>query len=623
MTDFEPATLLALDATSLTRGYLKGDLTPHDTVEVVLERIRDRGEDNVWIHRLTATQLHKRAAALVLNGGPSSRLPLYGLPFAIKDNIDLAGHPTTAACPDFTFIPKASATVVNRLVEAGAMPVGKTNLDQFATGLVGTRSPYGAVSSAFNPADIAGGSSSGSAVAVAAGLVTFALGTDTAGSGRVPAGCNNVVGIKPTRGLTPTTGVLPACRTLDCVSVFGLTVPDAWGVVRVIVGPDGHDAFAIPWNPRCGRSCDTRQRPITVGVPRPLEFLADDEFEAGFHGALAQLQGIDVTHVDTDFAPLSMVADLLYEGPWVAERLAAIAPFMASSADSLLPITRRILEEARKYSAVDAFQARYRLRELTAVANTMWDTVDALVVPTAPTTWRIDEVHADPVTCNSQLGHYTNFVNLLDWAAIATPAAIAPSGRPIGVTFIGPTGSDHLLARLADEFHLATGLPMGATTLAQPPRSMGARPMPPLPRWGPAPSTDQDPQRSVPIAVVGAHLRGQPLNWQLKELAAYFDSTAVTTADYRLFDLDGTRPGLIRWPTNGRRIEVEIWQVPIDRIGFLLVQIDPPLGLGTIQLDSGRSVFGFLCENHATRDARDITNFGGWINWKAGKATHS
>ncbi|MCC5949323.1 MAG: allophanate hydrolase [Nitriliruptoraceae bacterium] len=589
-----------LDAVALRTAYERGQIDPVRVVEEVFERIEARGDDHVWIDRRPLEQVRADAQQL-MDGrlGAPQDLPLYGLPFAVKDNIDVAGRPTTAACPDFAAVASVSATVVDRLVAAGAILIGKTNLDQFATGLVGTRSPYGAVGSAFDPRDIAGGSSSGSAVAVAADLVSFALGTDTAGSGRVPAGCNNVVGLKPTPGTVPTTGVVPACRSLDVVSVFALTVPDALAVLAVMAGPDERDAYVV-------RELDLRDplpppaapRP-RIGVPDELEFLGDADVEAVYRATIAQLRDAGVHIVEVPFAPLQAVASLLYDGPWVAERRTVLEDVLAERPEILHPVTRSILEAAGRYSATDAYRAAHRLQELRAQVLPVIDALDALVVPTAPTTFTIAQVEADPVARNSALGHYTNFVNLLGLAALAVPAGIASSGRPVGVTLIGPGGSDRALAGLGQQIHARAGVPLGATGRTQPaPRTSGAE----------QPRADE-----VALVVVGAHLRGQPLHHQLVEHGSRFLRATTTAAHYRLFALDGGgKPGMVRDADRGAALDVEVHAVPCGGIGALASLLEPPLGFGRIELADGRWELGFLAEPWGVEGTEEITHLGGW-----------
>ena len=535
-----------------------------------------------------------------------TRGPLRGRRLAVKDNIDVAGFDTTAACPAFRYRPDRSATVIARLEAAGAQVVGKTNLDQFACGLVGTRSPFGAVRNSFDPRYVSGGSSSGSAVAVARGLVDAALGTDTAGSGRVPAGFNNIVGLKPTRGLISTRGVIPACRHIDCVSIFAPTVADAVDVFSAAVGHDVDDPHsrALP--------LDLRPMPASFrfGIPDAahLVFFDSAAYAAGFDDALARLASLGGVVGRFDFAPMAEVAQSLYEGAWVAERYAAIRPFFDRQADALDPTVRAIVGRGRDYGAADLFAAIDAVALAQQKAASLWDAFDVLVVPTAPTIYRIDQLLADPVALNRNLGTYTNFVNLLDFAAIAVPSSIGADGLPFGITLIGPAGSDLRLADLAQRFHHATGLTIGAT----------GRPLPPpRPLARPAPTT---PTTTVRVAVVGAHLSGLPLNGQLLERGARLDATVTTAPRYRLYALPGTtppKPGLVRVDRDGAALEAEVWSMPVEHYGSFVAAIPAPLGIGSIELADGSTVQGFLCEAVAVAGADDISAHGGWRAWLA------
>lgn len=435
---------LDLSIPALRQQYLAGSLTPPALVEQLDACIGTNDPHNVWIRRLSKAEM--LAYAHKLQGRNPADLPLYGIPFAIKDNIDLAGIPTTAACPDYAYTPEKSATVVQKLIAAGAIPVGKTNLDQFATGLVGARSPYGAGRNAFNPDYISGGSSAGSAVSVALGLASFSLGTDTAGSGRVPAAFNNLVGHKPTCGLLSTSGVVPACRTLDCVSIFAQDATDAEAVLSVAQGFDADD----PYSRRAAPVAKTLGSSFTFGVPRDdqLEFFGNPETPGLFRDAVARLQALGGNPVTIDFAPFLETARLLYEGPWVAERYAAIREFIENKPEALFPVTRQIISGATKFSAADTYAALYRLKALQRRNEAAWECMDVLLMPTAGTIYTVTEVEADPVRTNSNLGYYTNFMNLLDLSAIAVPAGFQANGLPFGVTLCAPAFSDALLLNL-------------------------------------------------------------------------------------------------------------------------------------------------------------------------------
>ena len=607
---------LDLSIPALRARYLDGSLSPTQLVEMLHEQMlaEDVALDrHVWIRRLTLDEMRVHAAAL--NGCDPKALPLYGIPFAIKDNIDLAGIPTTAACPAFAYTPEVSATVVQRLMAAGAIPVGKTNLDQFATGLVGVRSPYGACRNALNPDYVSGGSSAGSAVSVALGLASFSLGTDTAGSGRVPAMFNNLIGLKPTCGRIPSTGVVPACRTLDAVSVFALTAADAATVLAAAQGEDPLDAYSHnlpPYGHNFGAASSFR-----FGVPCPadLEFHGNPDGPALFAQAVAHLQALGGTPVEVDLTPFRAVATLLYEGPWVAERYQAIRSFIEAQPQALHPVTRTIIEKGAQISALDTFAALYRRKELERQTRPVWDGIDCMVTPTASTIYTIAAVEADPIRLNSNLGHYTNHVNLLDLAAVAVPTGFmsqAMAGMPWGVTLVAPAGKDLPLLTLAARLHARTVPTVGAMPHA-PHRLTSAMP-------------DTAPFQSglVQVAVCGAHLSGLPLNWQLTQRRGQLVRTVRSAPCYKLFALPGgppKRPGMVRVEEGGigemsiAGIEMEVWEMPASEFGSFVAGIPAPLGIGTLMLEDGSQVQGFVCEVLATAQAQDITAFGGWRNY--------
>ena len=597
-----PGTPQRLDLTSLRRAYDEAALTPATLIEDVLARIAARGEDPVWISRAPEAGLRGRAEALAaLTPAERKALPLCGIPFAVKDKSDVAGLPTTAGCPAFAYTPQRSATAVARLEAAGAICLGKTNLDQFATGLVGVRSPYGVPANPFDPAYIPGGSSSGSAVAVSAGLCSFALGTDTAGSGRVPASFNNIVGIKPTRGMIPCTGLVPACRSLDCISVFALTAGDAYAALDVAAGDDPADAYA-----RAGEQVALRGGcNLRIGVPRSgdLRFFGDEAAEALFAGAVEKASALGARLVEIDFTPFAETAALLYQGPWVAERLAAVEDFLKRQPDAFWPVTRKIIEGAHNYAAVDAFKAAYRLETLRKATSGVWQDIDVMLLPTAGTIYTKAQLDADPVTLNTNLGFYTNFVNLLDLCGIALPAGFLPSGLPWGVTFLAPAWSDRALARLGQSWQRSSGLALGAT----------GSPLPDEPALAP-PGGEGD------LAVGGAHLTGQPLNRELVALGARLRRAGRTAADYRLHALNGTtpeKPGLVRVVEGGAAIEIEVWRMSTTAFGRFVAAVPPPMAIGTLKLDDGSMVKGFLCEPAALAGSPDITAFGGWRAYRA------
>ena len=607
---------LDLSIPALRARYLDGSLSPTQLVETLHEQMQAEDvalDRHVWIRRLTLDEMRVHTAAL--NGCDPKALPLYGIPFAIKDNIDLAGIPTTAACPAFAYTPEVSATVVQRLIAAGAIPVGKTNLDQFATGLVGVRSPYGACRNALNPDYVSGGSSAGSAVSVALGLASFSLGTDTAGSGRVPAMFNNLIGLKPTCGRIPSTGVVPACRTLDAVSVFALTAADAATVLAAAQGEDPLDAYSHnlpPYGHNFGAASSFR-----FGVPCPadLEFHGNPDGPALFAQAVAHLQALGGTPVEVDLTPFRAVATLLYEGPWVAERYQAIRSFIEAQPQALHPVTRTIIEKGAQISALDTFAALYRRKELERQTRPVWDGINCMVTPTASTIYTIAAVEADPIRLNSNLGHYTNHVNLLDLAAVAVPTGFmsqAMAGMPWGVTLVAPAGKDLPLLTLAARLHARTVPTVGAMPHA-PHRLTSAMP-------------DTAPFQSglVQVAVCGAHLSGLPLNWQLTQRGGQLVRTVRSAPCYKLFALPGgppKRPGMVRVEEGDigemsiAGIEMEVWEMPASEFGSFVAGIPAPLGIGTLMLDDGSQVQGFVCEVLATAQAQDITAFGGWRNY--------
>jgi allophanate hydrolase len=582
---------LALE--TLRQAYAKG-MSPFALINKIYDHLEKHVDPTAWIYVVPRDKALAYAAEVAAKG--SAGLPLYGVPFAVKDNIDVASIPTTAACPAFAYTPSRSATVVQRLLDAGAILIGKTNLDQFATGLVGARSPYGVPGSVFNPDFVSGGSSSGSAVTVSAGCVSFALGTDTAGSGRVPAAFNNIVGAKPTRGWLSCKGVVPACRSLDCVSVFGLTAGDTWEVLRVAGEQDLED----PWS-RAAQPRGLPKRP-RIGVPRPAqrEFFGDALSAAAYEHTLQGLAEMGDL-VEIDFTPFTETAALLYDGPWVAERLEAAGDLLANQPDALDPAVRAVISKGLNYSAADSHLALTRLEALKKRIAKTWTTIDVLVLPTSPTHYRVDEIQANPVTLNSRLGYYTNFANLLDLCAIAVPTAFRPDDLPFGVTLFAPAWTDAGIAALAERLHNSVGIPAGATRHALAPSSVALE-------W-----TSR--AGNVRVAVVGAHLSGMPLNHELSERAASFVHACKTTPDYRLYALPGTvppKPGLIRVAQGGAAIAVEVWEMSAAAFGDFVSRIPAPLGIGTLTMEDGEMVKGFLCESIVIKGAEDITEFGGW-----------
>jgi allophanate hydrolase len=589
------ALLEGLDQMTITIGTLLAAHAAGEpltaTIEETYARIEQHNDPALFIAirpKPEALAIAERMQA----SGPEGK-PLYGVPFVVKDNIDVAGLPTTAACPAFAYHPAKSAFAVEKLERAGAIVIGKTNLDQFATGLVGVRSPYGVPRNALRADLIPGGSSSGSATAVGAGLVPFSLGTDTAGSGRVPAAFNGIVGLKPSLGAFSTSGVVPACRTLDTISIFARDVADAFAVYQEACAFDEADAYSRSFPSAALSSFPSGFR---LGVPRPgqRQFFDDSDASAAFSRDLQLAESLGARIVEFDFEPFAAVARALYEGPWVAERYAATKPLIESNPDSLLPVTRAIIEGARKFDAVAAFEAFYRLADQKRKTSRVWSEFDAMVVPTAPRLYTIAEVEADPVRLNSRLGTYTNFVNLLDLCAIAVPSGMRGDGLPSSVTLIAPARADGLIAGVAAKIESRSN----ASASAPPQKSSRA--------------TDH----RIEIAVVGAHLSGLPLNRELIELGASFSREVETTPEYRLFALPGSsppKPGLLRvGEGDGAAIKAEVWTLDPAGFGAFVAKIPAPLGIGTIRFKDSDSVKGFLVEAEAVKTAEDISHFGGW-----------
>ncbi|HEY5831550.1 MAG TPA: allophanate hydrolase [Hyphomicrobiaceae bacterium] len=595
---------IPIDIRGLHEAYARG-LDPVAVMESVFDAIDKAADPGIFIS-LVDRKAARRAVGKLGRFDAASK-PLWGIPFAVKDNIDVAGLPTTAACPAFAYTPKTNATAVERLVAAGAIPIGKTNLDQFATGLVGVRTPYPVPRNAFDPTIVPGGSSSGSAIAVARGIVPFALGTDTAGSGRVPAGLNNIVGLKPSVGAVSTRGVVPACSTLDCVSVFAGTVDDAWAVYAVMAGEDAADPFSRPI--ALGALTPAPPAPV-IGIPRPAdqEFFGDAAARAAWRASLKVLKEQGATFVEIDMTPFNETAALLYEGPWVAERFAAVAPFLAKHRRDMHPVTRGIVEKAKGFSAADAFTGIYRLEALKRATELVWRRIDALAVPTAPCAPTLAQVAADPIGPNARLGTYTNFVNLLGLAAIAAPGPMRKDGRAAGITLIGPRGRDAALASLARGFHATAATTIGATGRSLPP---------------PTSLSAKAPAGTIELVAVGAHLSGLALNHELRSAGGAFLRAVATEPCYELYALPGgppERPGLLRIATgSGHAIAAEVWALPAEGFARFVAGIPAPLGIGTLLLADGTRPKGFLCEAEAIRGARNISSFGGWRAYLAAK----
>ncbi|MBM1221606.1 allophanate hydrolase [Ponticoccus sp. SC2-23] len=583
----------------LRRAYGDG-LSVSDVVEKVYDRIAEIGDPAIFISLRDKAEVLADGQAL---GDFDPDLPLWGVPFVVKDNIDVAGMVTTAACPAYAYTADADAHVVAQLRAAGALLIGKTNLDQFATGLVGVRSPYGVPRNAIDPDIVPGGSSSGSGVAVAHGIVTFSLGTDTAGSGRVPAALNNIVGLKPTLGALSARGVVPACRSVETVSIFALSAEDAYRVFQVAADYDPGDAFARPV-----AAPDLARAPIApvVGVPDAAsrEFFGDAVQAQAFDEGVALLRASGAEVREIDLNPFYQVAEMLYEGAWVAERHTVIEDLLRRDPEAILPVTRAIIGRAEGMSAADAFRGIYRLKELSRLAEAQMAGLDLLCVPSIPTFYSCADLEADPVTPNSRLGTYTNFVNLMDMCALAVPTPARADGRPGSVTLIAKAGQDGLLAAMAETFEMAGDRTLGATGAMRESRSE------PL----------DCASTHLQIAVCGAHMSGLPLNGDMKRLGAVFQREAETLPEYRLFALPGgppERPGLVRVGDGGSAIAVEVWAMPRDSVGDFLASIPAPLSLGRVALDDGAQVTGFLCEAWAVNQARDITDLGGWRSYLA------
>lgn len=579
---------------SLKDQFLSNNLNPADFYRELYPKVLDSKSHHLWIHILDLEDILYQLENL----GPVDfkKFPLYGIPFAIKDNIDFMEAPTTAACPDFEYRAEFSATVVEQLMAAGAILVGKTNMDQFATGLVGTRSPYGTAVNALNSQYIPGGSSSGSAVAVAQDLVVFALGTDTAGSGRVPAAMNGIIGLKPSRGVFSCHGVVPACRSLDCVSVFAHSVADCRDVFKICSAQaDPSDSYSRELE-SLPCSLPRSSSKIIVGVPdhQSLEFFNSSSSQQAWEKFVSDLNNRDGFEIqEIDFSPFLESARLLYEGPWVAERYLACRDLIENSPESMMPVTRKIISNGNNFSALDYFSSEYKLKALAREASAILNGIDVIATPTIGRPYTLNEIAEDPVVLNSNLGYYTNFMNLLDMAALAVPAGDLDDNLQFSITLFHHAGSDMWLMKLADQILAGTLLPLPESTTSGPSK--------------------------VKVAVCGAHLSGFPLNWQLTERGATLVEQTQTAPFYRLFDLNEShlpvkRPGLARVPDNGTSIHVEVWEMPASEFGSFVAAIPPPLGIGKCELLSGEWVSSFICEGYFidTPGVIDISHHSGW-----------
>ena len=599
-----------LTISQLHNEYNNGSLTPGQLVDDILSRCQQYEEHNIWIHLLSRDELQPYLDKL--EGRTVDELPLYGIPFAIKDNIDLAGIDTTAACPAFAYQAKKSAFVVEQLIAAGAIPIGKTNMDQFATGLVGTRSPepWGECRNAFDKSYISGGSSSGSSVCVALGLVSFSLGTDTAGSGRVPASFNNLVGLKPSRGLLSMSGVVPACRSLDCVSIFALTTDDANMVLEqaAIYDEDDQYARANPFDNNA-RHYGMPEGSFSFAVPAndQLAFFGNDAAQSLFEKSVAEMEAIGGVRHEIDFTAFLQAAILLYEGPWVAERYVAIEDIITTKPDTLLPVIRNIIGGAEGKTASDAFKAEYQMQVYRQQAKKLLAGFDFLMTPTAGTIYTIDQVNADPIKLNSNLGYYTNYMNLLDCACVAVPAGFLDNGLPWGISLVSGSMQDRKLLSFANRWQQHLKIRPGnleyplAATLAN----------------------EVDYSDTIPLVVCGAHLEGLALNWQLRERGARLQEKTMSAPSYRMYVIDGPipRPGMVRDAREGKAVEIEIWQVPKSELGSFVAGIAAPLGIGKVETSDGRWLSGFICEGYAVSGAEEITALGGWRRFIKQRAT--
>lgn len=584
----------------IRESYLSRNNHPGALIASLMAKVRDLvkiEKDTAWIYVATDDQIGEQL--LRIEKLSVDDLPLYGIPFAIKDNIDVMDWETTAACPLYAYTASRTATCVQKLMDAGAILIGKTNLDQFATGLVGVRSPYGAVPNTFDPAYVSGGSSSGSASVVARGLVPFSLGTDTAGSGRVPAGFNNIVGMKPTPGLVSTVGILPACKSLDCVSIFSLTAADAEKVLAVMKSSKDDIQNEPQFHPP-KTAVNHFPDKLRIGVPDSCEYFGNKAYQNAFLDALSNARVMNAQLSDVSFNIFRQVANLLYQGPWVAERYAIVSDLLAQQPLAIEPTVKQVIEAGAVYTAAETYKALYTLKDLEVECNKIWQTCDVLMVPTAPTHPRILDVMQQPILRNSELGIYTNFVNLLGLSAVAVPAGLTEHGLPFGVTFIAPGGCDEALLNLAAQWQIENNYFLGAYLGRLPESDYKIR---------------ERTSDSIPIAVVGAHLEGMPLHHQLVERHCHLLKKTKTAKSYRLYALAGTippKPGLVRVDSDGSAIELEVYAMPTHEVGSFLSMIGTPLGLGNIELADGSWVKGFICEPYVMDSASDISLFGGW-----------
>ena len=571
-----------LSIRALTAAYRAGELHPPALIDELYARIEADGLAGEWIHLVPRAEAIEQAAALAARPDAAT-LPLFGIPFGVKDNIDVAGMPTTAGCAGYAYLPEHSAQCVQPLLQAGALCLGKLNLDQFATGLVGSRSPYGAARNVFNPDYVAGGSSSGSAVAVAAHHVSFSLATDTAGSGRVPPALNNLVGLKPSVGRISNRGVVPACASIDCVAIFALCVADAAQLRAIIEGSSPRKAL-----PRPSR--------FRFGIPSRRSEQEDDQTRRTFERTIERLAALGGLPVKIDFTPFAELGDLLY-GPFVWERYLAVGPFIEAQPDAVLPVTRDIILGAKQHTAADLMRAVQRARQLTRTCLSLMTQLDVLALPTVVAPVSVEADRTSPLSENDRLGVYTRFANFCGFPVLVVPQDFRDDGLPSSVSLVGHPGKDEQLDALGAALHEQSDAGMGKSRA-----------------WPPTYETTVGAGPRIRLAVVGAHMRGLSLNHELTRVGARFLTTAHTAASYRLFLLPGApeRPGLLRVKGGGASIEVELWELTAQELGELLAQVPPPLGIGSLRLQDDELVHGFLCEASACESARDISQFGGY-----------
>lgn len=586
---------IPLTIPSLRKVYQSG-ATPADIIEQVFNKIDEVNDPGIFISLFDKEAVLEDAKQL---GEFDPSKPLWGVPFAIKDNIDAEGYETTAACPAYAYSPEKDAFLVKELKKAGALLIGKTNLDQFATGLVGVRTPYGAPLNSIDPEIVPGGSSGGSGVAVGHGIVSFSLGTDTAGSGRVPAALNNIVGLKPTLGAFSASGVVPACRSIETVSIFALTVEDAYTAFEVANSYDPDDAYArdIASRPLAQPKSD-----LVVGIPSQstIKFMGDKAQEASFYDSVDVLKSQGYTIIEIDFEPFYEIANMLYYGSWVAERYTVIEDLLEKDPNAILPVTKKIITLAESRSAADAFKGFYKLKELSRIVEPELDAVDILCVPSIPTFYSVDDLENDPITPNNNFGTYTNFVNLMDMCGIAVPTPSRPDGRPGSVTLLAPKGEDALVASVGIGLESIGDRKLGATDWS-------------YPQIQSLPERQAD---TIILAVCGAHMEGLPLNKDLLSRSARFVEKVASAPDYKFYALAGGppyRPGMVRCEAEqGVEIEMELWELPISQFGSFVQTIPSPLGIGTIKLSDGHDVKGFICEAEGVKDAEDISGLKSW-----------